>query len=52
MERNFKRFEGCALTIDANRNDDHKICCFKPGKPCANGLEKLAQQVAAFFDAQ
>ena len=38
--------------IGANGNDDHKISCFKPGKTCADGLEMLEQQVAAFCDAQ
>ena len=41
----FKRF---TLTIDLNGNDDHKISWFKPGKPCADGLKMLEQQMTAF----
>ena len=41
-------FKKHALIIDVNRNNDHGISCFKPGKPCADDLKMLEQQMAAF----
>ena len=36
--------------IDVNKNNDHKISCFKPEKPCVDGLKMHEQQMAAFCD--
>ena len=45
-------FKGFALTTEVNGNDDYEISCFKPGKPCADDLKLLEQQMAALCDAQ
>ena len=49
VESSFKK---CALKIDGNGEDDEKISCFKPGKPCAEGYKVLKEQMTIFSEQQ
>lgn len=38
-------FVSCAITTSVTGSDDHKIHCFKEGQPCAEGKEKLDEEM-------